>query len=194
VTTAVQICSNALLSLGAQPINSFDDAGIGSDPGIDRARLCANLYPGTRDDLLRSHPWNCAVSRVILAPEVTAPAFDWAYAFLLPADWLRTLQVGYYGRELDYKHEGRRLLADTNVLPLRYVFRNEDESTWDAMLIELMELRMAWKLAYAITGSTTERDSRRDEYMKAAMRARNVDGQGEPPETMGDFALLNARL
>ena len=193
MSTAVSICSNALLSLGANPINSFDDAGSGTDTGIDRARLCANLYDTTRDDLLRSHPWNCAIKRVILAPETATPAFDWAYSFLLPEDWLRTRQVGYYGQELPYKSEGRRLLANVNALPLVYVYRNDIEATWDSQLINLMELRMAWKLAYAITGSTSERDSREQEYERAAKRARNIDGQDDPPETAGDFPLLNGR-
>lgn len=131
---------------------------------------------------------------MLLAPESTTPAFDWGYQFLLPEDWLRTRQVGYYGQELDYKAEGRRLLANVNALPLVYIYRNDIEATWDAQLINLMELRMAWKLAYAITGSTSERDSREQEYERAAKRARNIDGQDEPPETAGDFPLLNGRF
>ncbi|KAK6697243.1 hypothetical protein SNK04_014161 [Fusarium graminearum] len=57
---AVTICSNALLSLGAQPISSFDEAGGAAQ--LDRA--IAGLHPQVRKAVLRSHPWNCAIRRV----------------------------------------------------------------------------------------------------------------------------------
>src|SRR3546814_9999800 len=68
MTTEVSICSNALLRLGADPINSFDEAdNFGSN--IERARLCANLWPNVRRQVIRSHPWNCATKRVVLSPD-----------------------------------------------------------------------------------------------------------------------------
>src|SRR3546814_19099578 len=74
MTTEVSICSNALLRLGADPINSFDEAdNFGSN--IERARLCANLWPNVRRQVIRSHPWNCATTRVVLSPDAAAPAF-----------------------------------------------------------------------------------------------------------------------
>ncbi|EBA0378294.1 hypothetical protein FIX59_23640, partial [Salmonella enterica] len=66
MTSSVSICSNALLALGAHPINDFDE-------DTDHARLCANLYPTVRNKLLRSHPWNCAIKRVVLSPVSAAP-------------------------------------------------------------------------------------------------------------------------
>ena len=62
MTTAVTICSNALLELGADPINSLEE-------GTKFARLCANLYPSLRDDVLRAHYWKCATKRVTLSPQ-----------------------------------------------------------------------------------------------------------------------------
>jgi hypothetical protein len=38
MASSISICSNALLALGAHPINDFDE-------DTDHARLCANLYP-----------------------------------------------------------------------------------------------------------------------------------------------------
>lgn len=89
MATGVSICSNALLMLGAQTINDFAD-----QLNLDRAKLCANLYPTVRDDMLRSHPWNCAIKRAVLAPDAVAPAFGYTYSFELPADFLRVLEVG----------------------------------------------------------------------------------------------------
>jgi hypothetical protein len=186
MATAVSICSNALLMLGANPINSFDDP-------VDRARLASNLYPDARDAFLRAHPWNAAVKRVALAPTTTAPVFDYAYAFNLPSDWLRTLQVGEYRREPDFKHEGRQILCDENPLYLRYVYRNDAESSWDSMMVQGMTLAMAWAMAYAITKSTTVAQLKEAEFRAFMKQARAVDGQDDPPQELGDFQLLASR-
>jgi hypothetical protein len=45
------------------------------------------------------------------------------------------------------------------VIRLRYIFRNEDESTWDSALVDVAEMMMQSKLAYAVTGSASLRDS-----------------------------------
>lgn len=185
-TTAVSICSNALLMLGAQPINSLSE-------GNDRARLASNLWPGVRDDLLRSHPWNCAIKRVILSPESTAPAFDYAYQFALPGDLLRILSIGELGEYLEYRVEGRKILTDDNVLRLRYVFQNDNPATWDSAMVYAAELRMAAAMAYAITQSATLAEAKRQEAELAFRRAKSVDGQEEPGETVGDFRLLGVR-
>ncbi|MCP6417776.1 hypothetical protein NL482_26825, partial [Klebsiella pneumoniae] len=77
----------ALLALGAHPINSFDE-------NTDHARLCSNLYPTVRNKLLRAHPWNCVVKRVVLSPVSTAPVFGFRFQFALPGDLLRVLSIG----------------------------------------------------------------------------------------------------
>jgi hypothetical protein len=187
VASKVSICSNALLLLGAQTINSLSESN-------DRALLAANLYDSTRDDVLRSHPWNCATKRVILAPETTAPAFGYSAAFVLPSDWLRTMEVGEFGYELDYKTENGRILADATALPLRYVFRNDQEATWDAMLVKAMELRMAAEMAYAITSSASMADLMFNKLQQHMKQARAVDGMDDPPQELGDYPLLQARF
>lgn len=187
MASKVSICSNALLLLGAQTINSLSESN-------DRALLAANLYDSTRDDVLRSHPWNCATKRVILAPETTAPAFGYSAAFVLPSDWLRTMEVGEFGYELDYKTENGRILADATALPLRYVFRNDQEATWDAMLVKAMELRMAAEMAYAITSSASMADLMFNKLQQHMKQARAVDGMDDPPQELGDYPLLQARF
>lgn len=188
MATGVSICSNALLMLGSQTINDFAD-----QQNLDRARLCANLYPSQRDSMLRAHPWNCCIKRELLAPDADAPAFEWAYSFQLPADCLRVLEVGYGGYQINYLVEGRSILTNDPAVELRYVFRN-DESAWDAHLVDLMTISMAAVLAYPVTQSTSERDSREGKLMQAMRQAKAVDGQEDPPQTLGNEHLLAARF
>lgn len=189
MATGVSICSNALLMLGAQTINDFAD-----QLNLDRAKLCANLYPTVRDDMLRSHPWNCAIKRAVLAPDAVAPAFGYTHSFELPADFMRVLEVGTNGAQIDYLVEGRTIQADTTVLELRYVFRNEVENTWDAGLVKLLTLAMAAALAYPVTQSSALQQSFEQKLEMALKRARAVDGQEDPPQTLGDERLLRARF
>lgn len=186
-SSPVSICSNALLMLGAQTISDFAENN-------DRARLASNLYPTVRDSVLRSHPWNCAVKRVVLSPDVATPAFDWAFQFTLPSDFIRTLSVGEDGCEDTFKIENGKVLSDNDPCYLRYIFRNENVATWDDMLVEAMQLTMASRMAYATTQSAALRDSVASELLRFMQRARAVDGQDESSSTVGDSPLLNSRF
>jgi hypothetical protein len=185
--TDVSICSNALLMLGDNPISSLSE-------GSAKARVASNLYPAVRDAILRAHPWNCCVARVQLAPEVATPAFDFAFQFTLPADYVRTLQVGEYGAEADYRIEGSKLLCDENPLNLRYIFRNENPATWDGALVDAVTLEMAARMAYPITRSASLARDKRAEANAALKAAKAVDGQDDSPETLGNERLLAARM
>lgn len=186
-TSAVSICSNALIDVGSKTIASFDESS-------DRATVVANRWESVRDAVLRSHPWNCAVKRVILAPEVGTPAFDYSYAFALPGDWLRTLQVGEYGEELDYRTESGQILADVTALRLRYIWKNTEPASWDSMLVEAMTKAMASAIAYPITQSTSLAQLKEQEFRDFMKQTRAVDGQDDPPEQLGDTRLFNARF
>lgn len=187
MTSSVSICSNALVLLGGAPFSSFDEP----KPHV---RVAANLYPSVRDDVLRLHSWNCATDRVILAPMANAPAFDFAYQFQLPGDWLRTLQVGQKGDPLEYRMERQRILANVTALPLVYCFRNLVEDTWSTNLIHVMELAMAAKMAYAVTSSSSVRDSYRDEFARELKAAKAIDGQDDPPEEFSAGSFLESRF
>lgn len=185
--SAVFICSNALLLLGDSPIADFSENN-------DRTRLVANLYEQKRDAVLRAHPWNCAIKRVMLAPDTDAPAFGYAHQFSLPSDCLRVLQVGEDGDTDDFSVEGRKLLCDTQTCRLRYLFRNEDESTWDASLVEAMTRIMVAALAYPITKSTSKQELDETIIREVLKSARAVDGLESSGDTLGDFPLLANRL
>lgn len=184
--SAVSICSNALILLGDKPISDFSENN-------DRTRAVANLYTYKRDKVLRLHPWNCAVKRVVLSPDEAAPEFDWAYQFSLPEDFLRVVAVGLSGQEHEYAVEGRKIMLDRNVCYLRYIWRNETESTWDSLLVDAMTQVMVASLSYLITKSTSKQGGE-EEIIKAVLKtARAVDGQEGTSETLGDFPLLANR-
>ena len=186
MTTPVSICSSALLMLGDNPINSF------SDP-TDRARMAAATWDQARDFVLRSHPWNCAVKRVTLAPTTTAPAFEWSYAFTLPGDCLRVLSVGLDGERPPYKVEGREILMMTNVCQLRYVWRNDNPATWDSMLVWGMTNVMRSIFAYGLTQSGSLEQLVQQVLQPLIRQAQAVDGSEDENEALDDSPLIAAR-
>lgn len=185
MATDVSICSNALIMLGAAPIASFTE-------GNKSAQIASNLFPDLARDLLRSHPWNVAMARVQLAPQSTAPAFGWAWSFLLPSDCLRTWEVTSGGREIDHKVEGRTVLADVSGIELLYI-RNLPVDQWDPIMVTAMTYRMAGAMAYAVTKSAALADG----WLAAAERkfkeAKTLDGQEGTPDDFGDNPLMASR-
>lgn len=186
MTSAVSICSNASLLLGGKTISDFSE-------DTDRARIASNLFETVRDATLRSHPWNCAVKRVRLSPDANAPSYGYDNQFTMPGDCLRILVIGD-DDQTDYNVEGRKILCNEPELLLKYIFRNEVEATWDSTLIHAVTLGMAAAMAYAITGSATAGDGFAAQAREALKYARAVDGQENPPETLGDFRFPRARL
>lgn len=185
-TSEVQLCSNALLMLGAQTINSFDDES-------DRALLVSNLWDNMRDAILRAHPWNCAKKRASLAADAAAPAFEFAYQFTLPGDCLRVLSVGEEGEHPRYKIEGRKILTDESECKLTYIYRNEDVPTWDALLVSAAEAFVAMTCAYPITKSASQQDNMIRLWQAKLREARSVDGLEEPTDDVGDTPFLSVR-
>jgi hypothetical protein len=76
------ICNMALGRIGATRINDFSDDTESSSEAIQ----CRLHYETTRDAQLRSNLWRFARARETLSANVTAPDFEYSYAYDLPAD------------------------------------------------------------------------------------------------------------
>lgn len=186
MATEVSICSNALVSIGDKPIASFAE-------NTDRALAASNLWASIRDSVLRSHPWNFCVKRVTVQPDSDTPDFDFSYQFTLPADWLRTLSVGEYGNEVDYRTESGKILCDEAELKLRYIYKNTNPALWDVMLVEAMTVKMAASLAIPVMHDVAIKQEKEREFMQLLKQARAVDGMDDPPQEFGRSNLLASR-
>ena len=66
--SVVDICNEAMDLLGAATITSLTE-------NSKEARLCNRRFDTVRDTVLRSHNWNCAITRATLAQDAVAPSF-----------------------------------------------------------------------------------------------------------------------
>jgi hypothetical protein len=185
--TAVELCGAALLKIGAQPIAAFEDETV-------EAACARRLYPITRDALLSVHPWSFTLAQARLVPEGTAPVADYAHAFPLPPDHLRTLSVGAgeRSRGLVYRVQGALILCDAEAVTLAYQ-RRVDENELPAFFLPALVARVAAELCIPLTEST----SRAVELLRLAEAelkvARLIDSQQATPQRFEDFTLVEAR-
>lgn len=184
--SVVDCCNSALQRVGAATITSLSDNSV-------EARACSVAYDSNRRDELRRHTWNFAVKRVVLAPDTTAPAFDFTYAFTLPSDCLRVLRPPT--ANLDWKIEGRKILTnDGSTLNLRYISDVEDASQWDSSFYNVLAVAIAYDICDKLTQSNVKRQTLAQEYKEEVAVAKLADSLESGPEESADDTWWLARL
>lgn len=187
--SADEIVSMAMELLGHEPFTSFATTTDKHHKAAERA------WPTVRDRLISRHPWNCAVTRVVLdSPDATAPAYGFSQRFALPDDWLRTLQVGNDDFKPAYRIESNWLLVDAEEIELRYIFSNANPATYESHLTDAMVYAVAARMAYSVTGSTSKSDETHAMAERVILAAMAIDAAEEDGETLGDFPLIAARF
>lgn len=86
VNTAIDLCSRALLLIGANSIQSFQD-------GTRESNVCSSIYETIRDSLLTNRPWLFSIHQQELARLNKEPLKDWKYIYAIPNDVLRIKKV-----------------------------------------------------------------------------------------------------
>tara|TARA_S200002703_G_scaffold30583_2_gene26554 strand:- start:72 stop:635 length:564 start_codon:yes stop_codon:yes gene_type:complete len=177
--------------LGAATITSLTE-------NSKEARLCNRRFSTVRDAVLRSHPWNTAVTRAEIASDSVAPAFGFTYQYTMPTDpyCLRVLsfwnsnvdnEIAAYDSQVMYKIEGRKILSNEGTCKITYIGRVTDTEQFDPMLSNTIAHRLAADTAYAITGSTTVAQQMQQLYEFRLREARSMDGmEGYPDKIIAD--------
>lgn len=183
----IALCSRALLKLGHGTITAFDD-------GSAEAEVAGNLYPSVRDALLSAHPWNFATNQADLNRLTSTPVADFAYAFSLPAGFLRALSAGLAGagRGLTYRIRGTYLFTDAETATLTYIFR-PDEADFPPFFDAALIARLAAEFCMSITESTSRAEALVKQAEEELRRARLIDAQEDTPPAFEDFTLIDVR-
>lgn len=198
--SALSICSDALIMLGANPISSFTE-------GTDEASICDSLYPDVRDQALMVYPWTFSFKKTQLARLVTTPTNEFQYEYQLPADRLGSPRAVYNSGGLNqhpitsYRIIGNKLLTNQEVIFIDYQYYTP-ETEMPVWFIQLLKYLTAWHIALPITDQTEKAaywqsvavgspsENGRGGYMRTAM---NIDGQNQPTNSIKDFSLTVVR-
>lgn len=143
------IANLALAKLGISPIMALTDDS-------KQAQFANRFYNQTRDEVMSSHRWNFAMRRDTLNRLASDPAFQWEYAYQLPVDCLRVVQLnGYQPTERLglFAVEADQLLTDAEEAQVRYISRVTDGSFYPPLFVSALATMLASRLAGPLTGS-----------------------------------------
>jgi len=185
--TKIDLCSRALVKLGANPIASFSEATA-------EAKVSTQLYEPTLESLLAAYPWRFALEKTELARLTTPPTADYQYAYQLPNDCVRVLSAGngIKSQGLKYKIVGGTLHTNAEQVVISYISR-PDESAFPPFFSNALIARLAAELCLPLTESTNRTDymyARAEEEFKAA---KLTDSQQDIPACFQDFSLIEVR-
>ncbi len=184
-----QICSQALVSLAAVPISSFEE-------GSAESLIAGTRYTSVRDGLLSAHPWSFAKGQAPLPKLAAIPSADFAFAYQLPADFLRALSVGgseaRTGAGVEYRIFERTLHTDEDGVLLTYIFR-PDESAFPPYFAEVLIAKLAAEFALPLTENTSRTEALARMAELSIQRAKTIDAQQQTPRRIRSGYLLEVR-
>jgi hypothetical protein len=193
MSSETDVANVALRLIGQTPISNRTD-------GTSNGNIIDDIFDDTRDDLLRYSPWNFATRRVELAQSVTAPAFEFDYAYPLPADWIRTVSVhsnnagtGAILHRMETIGTQRVIVCSSDQIFLRYVYQEKDPNIWSSDFRRAMSLALARDLAVPISSSNTLQEQLSKQFEKTMNRVRSTDAMGSTPEQRPRGSWINSR-
>lgn len=181
VNSKTDICNMALDLLGAGIVTNVDNPSTPTEELMDR------WYDQSRIKVLRTHPWNFATKRAILAASSTVPAFGFEGQFPVPPDFVRVNYLsGTEGNIIDtnlYRVEGKNILynADAGQLNLLYVYNFTDVLNMDALFIDALAHEIALACAYKVTENNTNVQRLEELRKQRESLAKIINGQESPP-------------
>jgi len=193
---------NSITDIGNLALDLLS-AGIVLDvenPSNPTEELLNRWYDVCRKKLLRSHPWNFATKRIILAASSDDPVFGYAAQFPLPGDCLRILSVadslGLHISTEDYHVENGAILyeGDAGQLRLSYIYDITDVAKMDAMFVDLLAVDIAMSISFKVTESNTDISRLAEMHKMKMAQAKAIDGQERPPQRRQVSRARNARL
>ncbi len=185
-SSPVAVCNLALSELADKPITALTDT-------TERARLCNQFYADAVRHVLRQHHWRCATKRASLSRLATLPAFEFAYAYELPPDWIRTVKTSLDAGQLRWTQEGGTILTDEPSVFLKYVYFNENVASWDAMLTTTVAAYLAHLIAGGLTEGVLRKKLMHDLYLLRLKEAKATDSQEGTADDLTCTVLIDCR-
>mgnify|MGYP001564341158 CR=1 FL=1 len=176
-----EVANEVLVLLGDAAITSLTE-------DTDRARALNRLYTPTLDEALRTHDWNFARMRAVLARLSAVPEFGYSFMYQLPQQplCLRVLTTNLRADEpweietyitTDLTAQYRVILTDATALEIRFIARVTSPTLWDPLFADAFVHELARRAAYAITRNATLVAQLAGETTARWRTARSVDGQ-----------------
>lgn len=185
----VEICSKALLLIGTEGINSFDDPTA-------EASLCRNMYEHAKEQLLTLHPWRFSIIKGNIEQEAGVPNDEFKFQYRIPSGALILVSVSDIAEPWDL-FNGKLLThhnaaQDGSTGPLTGEWQiNVKEQYLPAYFIEALVYDLAHRYSVPITESVTKSQWFKQLYEQHFMTAKNLDAKQRPAQPIVKDGNLN---
>ena len=173
MSSIIQICNQALIALGEAPIASLDD-------NSKAASTLNTLYDPVRKELLRTHPWNFAITQATLSIFGTTPLFDYNAAYALPSNCLRVW--GVVNAFTPWRVVGKLIYSNDSSLGIYYVADITDSTQFDALFEQALVLLLAIRSSFAITQNVSLEPVLQQKFKLKLAEAKLRDSQEDYPQ------------
>ncbi len=192
ITSHEGIINSALQRMGIEPIVDFDDDTV-------QGRLANASYAGIRDAVMREHPWNfCTVHAQLTLTTLPTGVWNWDFAYDLPPDNLRILQVeNQSAAEIDNWTVSDDLLltgiSGAATLSVRHIKRVLTVEKYDASFVEALQERLQFEWSEPLVKATTFTE-RKELISKDKMGlSRSMDSSESTPLRIEASTWINSR-
>lgn len=157
-----------------------------TDPADDRflATTLREVWDTERQATLRDGGWNFATKRrELLAAELEAgeTIFPWTFAYPIPADCLKLIEILTEEAREHYQKEGGRILCDAAApLRIRYIADVVEPTKWDSLFAAAFAARLAFICGARIAGSVYDEQKGWQTYKERLKGAKGADSLENP--------------
>lgn len=185
--TNIDICSKALIKIGATSISSFDEPTA-------EAEVAQNLYDISKTSLISSYPWNFAIKQTKLNRLNQTPVSDYQFSYMLPNDCLRIISAGstYKSKGLEYRIFNNQLQSNYQDIVITYIADIIAEQL-PVFFTEVLIAKLAAQFCLPLTESTSRAEFLTKRFEEELKKAKLLDSQQSTPKAFEDFSLLEAR-
>jgi hypothetical protein len=186
------IINKALYKIGAKRISALPDT---SPDGV----IIGDIYEPCLNEVLEEHPWSFAINTFPLvqialgsAGAGVLPNFGdgVSIAYALPPNFLSGYMVNYWPVQLRQEmlfpplvpNNTVALLSDTPGLIVKYVFFNNDPTTYSAKFSDALACRLALEMCSKVTKYAALEDKKDKAYKTALMSAMAADSKNSVPD------------
>lgn len=181
MTNDTDLANHALALISEEPITAI------TDTASTNARTCRTFATEARLETLRMGRWNCATKRATLTQLALAPLGNYSYAYQLPADFLRLMEVnGEAVRAADeyFEIEGKRLVTSAETVWVRYI-ADIGIGACDPLLQAAIAVRLAQKIALPLSARLEQAEALEQLFQRRLKEAQSIDAKetasGENP-------------
>ena len=186
--SGIDICSRALILIGAEPITSFDE-------DTTEGLVASNMYEDIARANLTSTRWRFSTNQAVLNRLSDAPTGRFDAAYQLPSGYLFVHAVTVNDLQIEYDIYGSKVFCDASdrdELILDYTYRAEEQD-WPSYFSICVEYAMASIFATSIARDQSLAGLMNQQYERMLAKARSIDSQQQSTRKLTTSRFITNR-